>query len=162
MMIYINTFLFYSIMGHMMENFVYQKIDSGILYGYWTPIYGLAVLMILLIFAIIKKKIKNKPLRALVLFITSAVLLGILEMSGGYLIEKAFGRIFWDYSNQKWHIGKYTSLKMMLLWGTCSLLLIYVVHPFVRLFLKRIPSFITIIISLAFLGDLIYTLITLS
>ena len=52
-MYYINTFLFYSILGHFLENFIYRKIDSGILYGYWTPIYGMGALFIMFIFYLI-------------------------------------------------------------------------------------------------------------
>jgi len=112
-MYYINTFLFYSIIGHILENIVYSKIDSGILYGYWTPIYGFGSLIIIFINFVICKKIKNKFIRPIILFFSSALILGLLELIGGFFIEKVFGRIFWDYSNEYFVILKYTSLKMM-------------------------------------------------
>ena len=159
---YINTFLFYSIIGHILENFTYSKIDSGILYGYWTPIYGIGVLLMILTFNIITKCVNNKILRIFVLFISSFLTLGLLEFFGGLLIEKLFGRVFWDYSNQNFNIGKYTSLKMMLLWGIASVIVIYIINPFVDLFLKKIPKSVTITLAFLFLFDLIYTLITLN
>ena len=48
-MYYLNIFFIFSILGHIIENFVYVHVDSGILYGYWTPIYGLGVLLIITI-----------------------------------------------------------------------------------------------------------------
>ena len=54
-MYYINTFFIFSILGHIIENFVYKHVDSGILFGFWTPIYGLGIILILLINNILKK-----------------------------------------------------------------------------------------------------------
>lgn len=158
----INTFLFYSIMGHFLENCVYTKVDSGILYGYWTPIYGLGVLLILGIFYIIKKKVSNKFYRPLLLFLISSITLGIIEFCGGLIIEKVFGRIFWDYSYQTFNIGRYTSLRMMLIWGLASLLLVYLINPFLNFIIKKIPKIITITLAFLFLYDLVFTLITLN
>ena len=158
----INTFLFYSIMGHFLENCLYQKIDSGILYGYWTPIYGLGVLLILGIFYIIKKKVSNKFYRPLLLFLISSITLGIVEFFGGLIIEKIFGRIFWDYSYQRFNIGRYTSLRMMLVWGISSLLLVYLINPFFNFIIKKIPKIITITLAFLFIYDLVFTLITLN
>ena len=59
---YLNIFFIFSILGHIIENLVYVHVDSGILYGFWTPIYGFGSLLILFINHIINKtKIKMKP-----------------------------------------------------------------------------------------------------
>ena len=149
-------------MGHFIENCVYTKVDSGILYGYWTPIYGLGVLLILGIFYIIKKKVSNKFYRALLLFLISSITLGIVEFFGGLIIEKIFGRIFWDYSYQNFNIGRYTSVRMMLIWGISSLLLVYLINPFLNFIIKKIPKIITITLAFLFIYDLVFTLITLN
>ena len=39
----------FSILGHFIESFFYSNGDSGILLGYWTPIYGVGTIIILLI-----------------------------------------------------------------------------------------------------------------
>lgn len=161
-MYYINTFLFYSIIGHLFEGLFYQKIDSGILYGYWTPIYGLGVLTILFINYFICKKIKKKLIRPIVLFISCAIILGLLELISGILIEEIFGRIFWDYSNEFLSIFKYTSVKMMLVWGTFSILFIYIIHPYINIVIKKIPSFIFYCLAFLFILDLFYTFINIS
>ena len=159
---YINTFFVYSILGHILENFVYTKVDSGILYGYWTPIYGFGCLLILLIDYVVRKKVKNKFLRVFVLFISCALLLGVLELLGGWLIEKVFGRVFWNYSDEPFAIFKYTSLKMMLIWGIASVLFIYIINPYLNIIIKKIPRFVTFTLAFLFIVDLVYTLITIS
>jgi len=157
---YINTFLFYSIIGHFIENIFYTKIDSGILYGYWTPIYGLGCLLVLFINYIICKKVNNKLIRPIILFLACAFILGFFELLGGILIEKLFGRIFWNYSNELFSIFKYTSLKMMFLWGLCGVLFIYLFNPYLSFIIKKIPKSVSLTLAFLFIFDLVYTLIT--
>ena len=157
-MYYINTFLFYSILGHFFENFIYSKIDSGILYGYWTPIYGMGALLILFIFYLICKKIKNKFIRPIILFFSSALILGLFELISGFIIERIFGRIFWD---EAFSIFRYTSLKMMMVWGISSIILIYIIHPFLKFVIKKIPKVISIPLAFLFIFDLVYAIITI-
>ena len=45
---YLNYFFLFSIFGHFIEGFFYSDGDSGILNGYWTPIYGLGVIVIII------------------------------------------------------------------------------------------------------------------
>lgn len=158
---YLNIFFIFSILGHILENFIYVHVDSGILYGFWTPIYGIGVLLILLINHILKKFNIKKYLHPILLFIFSAIILSTLEYIGGTLIETLFGRIFWDYSSDKFHIGRYTSLKMCLLWGFGSILTIYILMPFFHKIIKKIPKFITYILVFLFIIDLIITFINL-
>ena len=114
------------------------------------------------IFYLICKYIKNKFIRIFVLFTISSIAIGTLEYLGGFLIEALFGRIFWDYSDEMFNIGKYTSLKMMIIWGLASVLVIYLINPFVNLIIKKIPKSITLTLAFLFIFDLIYTLISLS
>lgn len=158
---FLNIFFIFSVLGHILENFVYIHVDSGILYGFWTPIYGFGVLLILFVNHILKKLKLNKYLHPIILFIISAIVLSTLEYIGGIVIEFLFGRIFWDYSSQKFHIGKYTSLKMCLLWGLSSILVIYVLMPILSKWIKKIPKFITYILVFLFILDIIITFISL-
>ena len=79
----------------------------------------------------------------------------------GTVIEFLFGRVFWDYSSQNFHIGKYTSLKMCLLWGLSSILVVYILMPILDKYIKKIPKFITYILVFLFIIDIIFTLINL-
>jgi len=160
-MYYINTFLFYSIIGHFFENFFYNKVDSGILYGHWTPSYGLGAIIIILINYFICRKVKKKLIRPIVLFVACALILSLLELFSGFIIEDLFGRVFWNYSDEVFSIFKYTSLKMMIIWGISSLFFIYVIHPYMNLIIKKIPKLIYLTLAFLFIFDLIYTLITI-
>ena len=160
-MYYINTFLFYSIIGHFVEEFVYTKVDSGILYGYWTPLYGIGALLILLINFFICKNFKNKLIRPIYLFIFGAIILGCVELISGLVIENVFGRVFWNYSNEFLCIFKYTSIKMMSIWGISSVIYIYIIHPYLNLIIKKIPNSVFLPLSFLFIFDLFYTLITI-
>lgn len=61
----INIFLTYSILGFFYEciiNFIQDgRFSSGFMYGPWTPIYGIGVLIILYIHKKLKKYIKKIP-----------------------------------------------------------------------------------------------------
>lgn len=118
--------------------------------------------MIILISNILKKFKINKYTYPILLFIISAVFLATLEYIGGTLIEHLYGIIFWDYSNQKFNIGKYTSLKMCLIWGISSLVVIYIIKPLLDKIIKKIPKFITYILVFLFIIDIIFTVINLS
>ena len=161
-MFYINTFLFHSIIGHLLESVAYSKIDGGILYGYWTPVYGIGAILIVLINYFICTKVKKKLVRPLILFIACALILGLFELCSGIIIEELFGRIFWNYSDEMFSIFKYASLKMMIIWGICGVLFIYVINPFMQLIIKKIPKSISLTLAFLFLLDLIYTLLTIS
>jgi len=97
----------------------------------------------------------------IILFIISAILLSTLEYIGGTAVETLYGRIFWDYSNQQFNIGKYTSLKMSLIWGLSSLLVVYILKPLLDVFIKKIPKFITYILVFLFVIDIIFTIANL-
>lgn len=156
-MYYVNYFFIFSIIGHIIESFFYSNGDGGILFGYWTPVYGVGAVIILLINKVIQKnKIKYNKL---VLFISSAIILSAIEVLGGYLIKWAFHKVLWDYSNQMFNIGKYTSLSISLLWGICSLVLIYFLKPVFDKFIKKIPIYISYLLIVMFIIDLSATVL---
>lgn len=156
-MYYLNIFFLFSLLGHIVENFVYTEVDSGILYGIWTPIYGVGTITIILINKYLEKFNLKWYFKVPLLFVISSIVLAIIETIGGYYIEFVFGRIFWSYSNHFMPIGKYTSLEMMILWGVSSIFLIYILIPLVNKFITKIPKFVTWVLVCLFLIDLIYT-----
>lgn len=156
-MYYINIFFLFSLLGHIIENIVYTKVDSGILYGLWTPIYGVGVIAIILINKYLERFKLKSYLKIPLLFIISAIILATIETIGGYGIEIVFGRVFWSYGNHFIPIGKYTSVQMMILWGISSILLIYVLLPIVNKFIKKIPKYVTHFLIFLFVTDVFYT-----
>ena len=158
-MYYLNYFFIISIFGHFIESFFYSSGDSGILLGYWTPIYGISTLIILLINKYIDKIKTNKIIKIFLLFIMSSFTLAIIEILGGYIIKWIFNKELWDYSNHRFNIGKYTSIEMALIWGLGSILLVYFIKPLIDKFLNKIPKIVTYIFIILFFIDCIATLI---
>lgn len=159
-MYYVNYFFIFSILGHIIESFFYSNGDSGILLGYWTPIYGVGTIIILLVNKCVNKTKLNRFLKFITLFIACSIILSFIEVLGGYLIKWIFDRELWNYSNHTFNIGKYTSLEMSFLWGISSSILIYFVKPIVDKFIKKIPKFISYMCITFFIFDLIATIIT--
>ena len=81
------------------------------MYGPWTPIYGIGVLIILYIYKKLKKY--NKIKRLIIMSIISMIVLTLLEYITGNLIELIFHTSFWDYSNYKFNYGKFISVRII-------------------------------------------------
>ncbi len=156
---YINIFFLYSILGHIIETLFYTigSGESGILYGYWTPVYGIGAAIILLFYNLFLNKKYNGFKKYLYLFLFSAISLTGIEWLGGVLIEKIFGVIFWSYENLPFNIGDYISIEMALVWGVASLLIVFL-RPFFDYIEKKIPRFITWIMMILFIIDLSVTI----
>ena len=127
--------------------------------GYWTPVYGFGTIIILIIHKILDKYISNKKtfVKIIILFFTCLITLSLIEALGGYLIKWIFNKSMWDYSNHSFNIGKYASIEMGLVWGISSIILIYILKPFLDKFINKIPKIFTIILIIIFLLDSFYT-----
>lgn len=156
----INIFLTYSILGFFYEciiNFIQDgRFSSGFMYGPWTPIYGIGVLIILYIYKKLKKY--NKTKRLIIMSIISMIVLTLLEYITGNLIELIFHTSFWDYSNYKFNYGKFISLESSLIWMIGSIIIIFI-HKKLKKYIKKIPNQITIILSIVFTIDLVLSII---
>lgn len=167
LMFYLNTFYIYSILGYLLETlcaliFKYN-FNSGILYSIWTPIYGIGALTIIIISKYLFRNLHLKRIyETFIVFIIITIILTFIEWLGGTIIEKIFNITFWDYSSHLYHIGKYISLKMSLIWGIGSIFLIYIINPVIEKIIKKIPMYITITLSILFIIDIIFTTISLT
>lgn len=161
---YINIFLFYSILGNIFERVTMYFLDrdyvSGFMGSIFTPIYGIAILIVLFIHNRIK--IKNRFLRILIEFFIYCVVLTILEFIGGILIENVFNKIFWNYDKFKYNLGIYVSLETTLVWGLLSIFVLYIIHPIFMKLESYIPKFISILFSIIFLINLFCVLIQMT
>ena len=158
---YINYFFLFSIIGHFIETVFIKNFTSGILYGWWTPVYGFGVVLILLIGKLIDKiPLRHKKIyKIFITYIVSMVVLSLIELMGGYLIKSCLHKEIWNYESHRFHIGHYISLEMTLVWGAISIIFIYIVHPLLKGIIKEIPPFITIILVVLFLFDCTKTFI---
>ena len=161
----INCFFIYSILGFIFEGLVTLitkgNFSSGILYGPWTPVYGVGAIIILIVS---KKLFKNlhmhRLLETIIVFFVVSILLSFAEWVGGVLIELIFDTSLWDYSKQDFNLGKYVSLEMTLVWGFMSILFIYIIHPILDKVIEKIPKWLTILLIISFIIDVIITLIS--
>lgn len=158
-MYYLNYFFIFSIIGHFIEGFFYSTGESGMLLGYWAPIYGIGVVVMLLVHKLINKINLNKYIEAILLFIVCSVILSSIETLGGYLIKWTFHKIMWDYSNHKSNLGIFTSLEMSFVWGISSIVFIHVLKPLIDKIINKIPKYITYILIILFFIDLIATVV---
>lgn len=148
-----------------MESTIYKLLDSnrhsGIFYGPITPIYGIGVLTILFLYKMIYIKLNiNKYLKPILLFISSIILLTLIEWIGGNVIHLIFNVDLWDYSNKSYNFGKYICLEVSLCWGVLSLIYVYITKPFLDRVIKKIPKVCTIIFTIVFVIDLIMIFVT--
>ena len=81
-MYYINNFIFFSLFGHLLESTIYLFLNnnnySGIMYGPWTPVYGLGVIIIIIIYNIIKKTKLTKFKKIILITIINIIFLTII------------------------------------------------------------------------------------
>ncbi len=159
-MYYVNYFFIFSILGHFIETFFYSNGESGILISYWTPIYGIGVIIILLINKFIEKLKVNKFIKIILLFFICSIGLAVIEFIGGCLIKWIFHTELWDYSNHKLNIGKYTSIEMSLIWGMSGILVIYFLKPLIDKIVYKIPKILSYMLITLFVIDLFLTLLT--
>lgn len=160
----LNCFFVYSIIGFIIEGLytliVSGHFSSGILYGPWTPVYGLGALLTIIISRkIFKNMHKSRLVETITTFIILTVILTFIEWLGGILIENIYHETLWNYKHYKYNIGKYIALEMSLVWGFTSIFIIYYIKPLIDKLEKRIPKYLTIIFSILFIIDLTLTTI---
>ncbi|MCM1052643.1 MAG: putative ABC transporter permease [Ruminococcus sp.] len=162
-MFYINIFFIYSFLGFLFENglslVMNTNFNSGVLYGPWTFIYGIAIFVIMIYDKFLKQFKLNKWLEVLLLYLGVTVLMTLIEFSGGMLIEKLFHVVYWDYINLKFNFGHYIALEISLLWGLFATFVNYLLAPIINKLAKKIPVYITIIFIVLFVTDIIITII---
>lgn len=162
MMYYILTFFFYSILGHLFESVVYLfcEGESGFLYGFWTPVYGIGVVILFFIYDLLKRKKYSSKTILWFTFLTGFILLSIVECIGGYFLEYFFHTIFWNYEGLMFSSGKYVSLEISFIWGILSLVCVKFLKPITDRIIEKIPKwFMWVLIFLIFL-DFIFVLLS--
>ena len=98
---------------------------QGLLYGPFTPVYGIGILVYYIFFRIVKNRDKK------IVFISSMILGGITEYLCSYIQEKAFGTVSWDYSNWLFNIDGRTTLIHCTYWGFAGLLYVSYIEPLI-------------------------------
>ena len=102
------------------------NFNSGILYGPWTFIYAFGIFGIMLFNKFLNKFDLKKWLEVFIFFIGSAFMMSVIELSGGFLIEKLFHVVYWDYSYMTFNIGSYICIYKYSL--VCQNILVLFLH----------------------------------
>ena len=124
-------FMIGSIIGYIVEMIValvqngHFVSRQGLLYGPFTPVYGIGILVYYIFFRIVKNRDKK------IVFISSMILGGITEYLCSYIQEKAFGTVSWDYSNWLFNIDGRTTLIHCTYWGFAGLLYVSYIEPLI-------------------------------
>ena len=115
------------------ESLYHRKfVNRGSLKGPYIPIYGVGACIILLVALPFKDN-------GFLVFFSGLICCTILEYFTGWLMETLFKRQFWDYSMLKLTYKNRISLLSSLVWGVMSLLMVYVIFPFMSWLLYVIP-----------------------
>lgn len=167
---YYNSFYFilFSFIGWIIETIYHFAkgifVNRGFLTGPFCIIYGFSTLIILKLDE--KLKIKNKILKAIVLWITIFITCSAFEYLTSYLIEMLFGIRLWDYSGLSYNINGRVRLITSVAWSNCGVVLIYLFKSFIdKIYLKllnrkeKLFNIIHIILWLMFIDWIISIII---
>ena len=124
--------------------------------GPWLPIYGFGSVFI----SLLAIRFRNSKIAV---FLTSAVVSGVLEYATGWVLFRFFGGLrLWDYNTEIWNWGNingYICLRSVLLFAFAGLFLIYIAIPLIRAMEDWLPRPLFLLISLVpallFLVDIV-------
>ncbi|MDY2892798.1 MAG: putative ABC transporter permease [Candidatus Faecisoma sp.] len=155
---YFLLFFIYSVIGWFVEvTYVYigtkKFINRGFLIGPYIPIYGYSAL----IMALYLTQYKDNPLTVFLLAIFICI---FIEYMISFNMEKLFNARWWDYSNSKFNINGRVCLKNGLGFGFLSLLLIYLINPWLVNLLGKLNPKLLIIISVICLVIFVFDFVT--
>lgn len=164
-MYYINCLYFYSFLGFALESEVYKinnsNLHSGIFYGPITEVYGFGVIALILLKKYFIDKLKcNKYLKILITFISSLIVLTLIELIGGNTLHLIFNINMWNYTKKAFNIGKYICLELSLIWGLFGTIFIYYLKDYLDKIIKLIPKKLTYILLIINIIDTIAVLLT--
>lgn len=106
--------------------------NRGFLNGPFCPIYGFGVSMIFKFFSPIQSHL-------LLLYIASAIMCSSFELFVGILMQKLFHAKWWDYSTEKFNFKGFICLRITLLWGVGSVMVLRIVNPVIMKGIDHIP-----------------------
>jgi len=130
----------------------YVQNRQGLLYGPFTPIYGVGALAFLLFRPVLKKR------RWPAVFAATALIGASIEYVWSWAQEMLFGTIFWDYCHFSLHLNGRVNILFTLCWGTLGVFLLRFVYPPFCRFMEALPrrgkGLVTWILILLLLGDI--------
>lgn len=134
--------------GHFMHR-------SGMLFGAFSPIYGLGALLMTMA---LNRFYKHNLIP---IFLISAIIGGAFEFAVSWFWETAFGVVCWDYTGTFMNIGGRTNLFYMCMWGLLGAIWIKLLLPRLLSLINCIPwksrYTITIVVAALMLVNAVMT-----
>ena len=158
---YFLIFLICSVIGWIYEEIYFLLSDHtltnrGFLYGPYLPIYGAGAVLI----TILLKRFKKN---ALVFFLLTMLVTGILEYAVGFVLLEVWDKRLWDYTGMFLNLGGFICLRSLVSFAVGGLLLIYFAEPLINnitnKFSKLVDTLTLIFIPLIFVIDFIFSLL---
>lgn len=123
-------------------------VNRGFLNGPICPIYGVGVSAVILLLDPYQGNL-------LLLYLSSVVIVTVLEGLTGFAMDKIFHNKWWDYSNMPLNIGGYVCLLFSIVWGVACVLIVKVVHPVIFRGMEALPTWIGVLLIVLFGGALL-------
>lgn len=133
------VFVAFSIVGTLSEGiywiFRYGHFEfrTGLIYGPFSEVYGLATTLILLLLY----RYRYQP--SLYIFIAAYIISVAFEFTSSVLQQMVFGYTSWDYGASKFALLGRANLIFAIPWALFGLLLIKVIYPWFCRFLSQFP-----------------------
>ena len=156
---YIWFFFIYAFIGWLIEvvfaAFSRKRFaNRGFLNGPLCPVYGCGMVFLQLFFGGLLQNL-------FFLFIGSFVTTSLLEYFTGKLMERFYGRKWWDYSDYKYNFGGYVCLQFSAVWAAGAVVLLKWVNPVFGKLIGMLPALlgriILIVLAACFACDVLVT-----
>ena len=153
---YFLYFMFYSVIGWIYEVFLEVVVyrwgysDRGVLIGPYCIVYGFgAVILLLALSGLMKKKIKLGPVNVtpLLVFVGIIVITTVIELIASYIMEFTLGGWQWDYTRFSFNFQGRIALNPSVRFGIGGMVILYLLHPLVRRFTERTSERVPPILS---------------
>ena len=151
---------FYEEILHIVKFYMkYKTFDwvpkRGLLYSPISPVYGIGILIIYILFYLKKRKWYQT-------FILGCLFGGVYEFTMGFLQETIWGTISWDYSDKFLNIGGRTTVPFMIFWGLLVIAFVYLIFPLLdklySKFREKTINNLTLVLSIILILDVLITI----
>ncbi len=108
-------------------------VNRGFLGGPWCPIYGVGVSAVVTLLDGFQDSL-------LLLYLSSFVLVTLIEGMTGFIMDKIFHHKWWDYTGLPFNIGGDVCLPFSIAWGAACLVIVKGVHPVIERLVGLLPE----------------------
>lgn len=111
----------------------YWEPRRGLLYGPFSPVYGISLAAVVIMFG------NKEKLKSYKVYLYCALLGGVFEYTLSVVQQFIFHSRSWNYDNYFLNIGGRTTVIFMLIWGFVGLIFIKVIYPKTSSLIEKIP-----------------------